>query len=77
MTAKDQDAQTLIRVVSGKPDATELAAVIAVVATSASRESQPSQGQAAPRSAWGARSRMVQPPLHPGPSAWRASAWPR
>lgn len=63
----------LLRVVRGEPDPAELAAVVAVVAA------RSAGGEAAPRplSVWSARSRLVRPPLRPGPGAWRASAWPR
>ena len=64
----------VLRVVRGEPDATELAAVVAVLATSSGSNTV---GPAAKRSMWAARSRQVRPPLHPSPGAWRASTLPR
>jgi hypothetical protein len=64
----------VLRVVRGTPTAAELAALVTVVS---------SVGAAVPvdaprpTSVWAARSRLVRPPLRPGPAAWRASAWPR
>jgi acyl-CoA carboxylase epsilon subunit len=68
------DPPPLLRVVRGTPDDAELAAVVAVVASRAVPAAEPG---ARPLSVWAARSRMVRPPLRPGPGAWRASAWPR
>ncbi|HVQ86872.1 MAG TPA: acyl-CoA carboxylase subunit epsilon [Actinomycetes bacterium] len=74
MTTDEQPPGPLLRVVTGEPSADELAALVAVVT---SRGGSPTPEPPAPRSAWAAKSRLVRPPLRPGPTAWRASAWPR
>ena len=62
----------VLRVLHGTPDATELAALVAVVtAMSAGDDS----GAVPPRSSWAAPHRMVRQPLPPG--GWRASLAPR
>ena len=66
-------SEPVVRVTKGQPTPAELAALVAVIAARA----QPAQAPARPTSVWAARSRMVRPVLHPGPGAWRASAWPR
>jgi hypothetical protein len=64
-----------LRVVRGRPDDVELAAVVAVVLARPAAAADTNAGQ--PTSVWASRSRLVRPPLRPGPNAWRASAWPR
>ena len=62
----------VLRVLHGAPDATELAALVAVVtAMSAGDDS----GAVPPRSSWAAPHRMVRQPLPFG--GWRASLAPR
>jgi hypothetical protein len=63
----------VLRVVRGTPTAAELAALVTVV-TAATGSAEPPPR---PLSVWSARSRLVRPPLRPGPGAWRSSAWPR
>ena len=62
----------VLRVLHGAPDATELAALVAVVtALSAGDDS----GAEKPRSSWSAPHRMMRQPLTTG--GWRASFAPR
>jgi hypothetical protein len=67
------DTTPRLRVVRGGGDDHELAALVTVLATRATPPLPPAR----PLSVWSARSRLVRPPLRPGPGAWRASAWPR
>ncbi|HEY1571425.1 MAG TPA: acyl-CoA carboxylase subunit epsilon [Pseudonocardiaceae bacterium] len=69
----DQD-RPLLRVVSGRPDDDELAALTAVVAGIAS--APPAARRQTPRSRWADRSALVRQPLPSGPDAWRASGLP-
>jgi hypothetical protein len=65
----------VLRVVRGRPEASEVAALVAVVL---SRANAPSSGRDAQRvSVWASRARLVRPPLRPGRAAWRTSGWPR
>ena len=75
MSGEVQDSgRPLLSVVKGTPTEEELAALLAVVAAKqAVTTSAPSEVA----SVWAAKSRLVRPPLRPGPNAWRASAWPR
>ena len=79
MTADDAAApsrQPLLRVVRGRPDELELAALVAVVAARQAATAAPDRGR--PRvSAWSDPSALLRTPLHPAPGAWRASALPR
>ena len=61
-----------LRLVRGDATPEEVAAVLAVL-SAVSGEAP----EAAPRhtSQWASRERAVRRPLHPGPGAWRASAW--
>jgi hypothetical protein len=63
-----------IRVLHGQPNPEELAAVLAVVsaraaAGSAAAPEHPSAG------VWRDRAALVRRMPHPGPNAWRTSAW--
>jgi hypothetical protein len=69
----DGSGPAVLRVVKGSPSPAELAALVAVVRAAVA----PVAGTRRPLSVWAARSRLVRPPLRPGPGAWRASAWPR
>jgi len=60
-------------IITGHPTAAETAAVVAVLTT---MSQEPAQDDP-PRSAWADRSRLLRPPVHPGPGAWRASALPK
>ena len=62
----------VLRVLHGAPDATELAALVAVVTAMSAGGGI---GAAPPRSSWAAPHRMVRQPLPSG--GWRASLAPR
>ena len=67
-----------LSIVAGHPTAEETAAVTVVVtALAAAAASRPQPAPDGTRSAWSDRSRMLRPPVTPGPGAWRASALPR
>lgn len=71
----DEEKETprpVLRIVRGEPTAEELAALVAVVAA---RSGTPAPPPATIPSAWTDRSLLVRKHLHPGPGAWRASAW--
>ncbi|KRV46951.1 hypothetical protein AQ490_09285 [Wenjunlia vitaminophila] len=64
-----------MNVVRGNPTPEELAALVAVVAAARARAAAvPARG---PVSVWAQRARNIRPVPHPGPAAWRSSAWPR
>jgi len=69
-----QQRRALFRVVRGTPTDAELAALAVVLATTggADRSARP-----APRDRWSDPAARLRVALHPGPGAWRASAWPR
>ena len=62
----------VLRVVHGAPDATELAALVAVVTAMSAGDAS---GAEPPRSSWAAPHRMVRQPLPFG--GWRTSLAPR
>jgi len=62
----------LLRVVGGgTPTDEELAAVVAAVITLRRGDDV----EAPDGSRWADRGRLLRRPVHPGPGAWRASAW--
>jgi hypothetical protein len=68
-----------ISVVAGQPTATEIAAVIAVLAARARRGPTPAYERAlapASRSGWSDRTRLLRAPIVTRPGGWRASARP-
>lgn len=67
-----QPERPLLRVVKGDPTAEELAALVAVVAASASGEEPPRP----PARPWSAPARGLRAPVHAGRGAWRASGLP-
>ena len=76
-TARDETAEEpqrpALRLVRGNATPEELAALVAVLsAAEGSGEPLPPR----PPSRWVARPRGPRGPLHPGPGAWRASAFP-
>jgi Acyl-CoA carboxylase epsilon subunit len=70
----------LFSVVSGRPDAEDLAALTAVLAArQRAGAAQAAAAQAAARtgrSAWLDRAALTRAPLRPGPGAWRRSGLP-
>lgn len=73
MSGNDDTPHPTLQVVTGDPEPAELAALIAVVAAHRAH----TDPDPVARSLWAAKSRLVRPPLRPGPGAWRASALPR
>jgi hypothetical protein len=71
--ADDEVVETDIAVISGKPDAVELAALTAVLA-GVLTELAAEQGrrESAATSAWSRSQRGVPGPTTPGPGAWRS-----
>jgi acyl-CoA carboxylase epsilon subunit len=69
----EDETVPLLRVVKGEPDAEELAALVAVVASLGSSAATP------PRRTpeWNANHRMQRVVRLAGPGAWRASGLPR
>jgi Acyl-CoA carboxylase epsilon subunit len=66
-------------VVSGHPDAEDLAALTAVLAARLAARQRAAAAQTAahtPRSAWVDRAALTRTPLRPGPGAWRRSGLP-
>ena len=73
-TEQDSIVETDIAVISGSPDAQELAAVTAVLAAVLDElaAEQGRRQQAAGPSAWARSQRGVQAPVHPGHGVWRS-----
>ena len=66
-----------LRVVRGDATPEEIAALVAVLIARSGRGEGPARRPRPPaRGAWSDRSRQLRRPLHPGPGAWRRSAWP-
>jgi hypothetical protein len=63
-----------IKVLHGRPSPEELAAVLAVVSARAAANAARVTDDV-PVSEWSSRARAMRRPLHPGPHAWRTSAW--
>jgi hypothetical protein len=72
MSPENDTEKPVLRVVRGNPTAEEIAAVVAVLATSG--QSQP---PAAKPSRWADPVRRLRRPLQPGPDAWVRSGLPR
>ena len=72
---EEQPKRPLLRLVRGRPDDVELAALTAVLASVAARAGRRPE-QPAARSAWADRSATLRRPPSPGVGAWRASALP-
>jgi hypothetical protein len=70
--AADHHQQPAFRIVSGEPDAGELAALTVVLLARTTTAAQPSQQQRP--SGWAAYWRQVGAPLAPGPGSWQAAA---
>ena len=63
-----------LRLVRGDATPEEVAALLAVLTAASAGGQEPAARRT---SAWSDRARAVRRPLHPGPGAWRVSAWPR
>jgi hypothetical protein len=73
--ATPEQRRALFRIVRGEPTDAEVAALTVVLAAAAAGSA--AEAPAGPRSAWNDREAQLRRPLHPGPDAWRMSAWPR
>jgi Acyl-CoA carboxylase epsilon subunit len=71
--------EPLFAIVAGNPTASEIAAVVTVLAARLGQDGGAGPAGAGPgrRSGWSARSVMTRSPLPRGPGAWRAAALPR
>lgn len=71
-----EERRAAFRIVRGTPSDEEVAALAVVLAAVASAGAARPNG---PLSAnqWSDPQARLRTPLHPGPGAWRASAWPR
>ena len=75
--ATPEERRALFRVVRGRPSDAEIAALTVVLAAAAPGAAASETGRPRPRSHWADPAARLRTPLHPGPGAWRASAWPR
>jgi hypothetical protein len=78
-TPAPASAAVYLSVVAGQPTATEIAAVVAVLAARARGGTTPADGRApapASRRGWSERSRSLRAPIVARPGGWRASARP-
>jgi hypothetical protein len=71
-----EQRRALFRVVRGEPSDAEVAALAVVLAAAASAAAAAPDRPRAVQS-WSDPATRLRTPLHPGPGAWRASAWPR
>ncbi|GAB3504920.1 acyl-CoA carboxylase subunit epsilon [Amycolatopsis cihanbeyliensis] len=73
----ESEGAPMLRVVRGNPDDVELAALTAVLAAATSSEGSPGSERKERRSRWADPAASMHRLPHPGPGAWRASAFPR
>ena len=67
----------VVRVTAGRPDAEELAALLAVLAARRHQRRSHSSAEAARTSSWADRAALLRARPAPGPGGWRADARPR
>jgi hypothetical protein len=72
---RQPNGESVLRVVRGRPSVEELAALTALVAGTETADA-PTPARAPLRGRWNDPARALRRPLHPGPGAWRAAAWP-
>ena len=65
----------VLQVIRGDATAEEIAALLAVI-TAGRGDAGPEPARATVN-AWTDRAALLRVPVHPGPGAWTASAWPR
>ena len=73
--ATPEERRALFRVVRGAPSDEEVAALTVVLATATTGAAASPRPRVVDR--WSDPPARLRVPLHPGPGAWRASAWPR
>jgi Acyl-CoA carboxylase epsilon subunit len=73
--ATPEERRALFRIVRGEPSDEEVAAVTVVLAAAAAGPATSPRPRVVDR--WSDPATRLRVPLHPGPGAWRASAWPR
>jgi hypothetical protein len=71
-----EQRRALFRVVRGEPTDAEVAALVVVLAAVGSAGAATAD-RPRPLTRWSDPVARLRTPLHPGPGAWRASAWPR
>ncbi len=72
---RPEERRALFRVVRGEPSDEEVAALTVVLAAAAAGAAASPRPRVVDR--WSDPAARLRAPLHPGPGAWRASAWPR
>ncbi|MEJ2864125.1 acyl-CoA carboxylase epsilon subunit [Actinomycetospora flava] len=70
-------ARPVLRIVRGEPDAAEIAALTALLASAGGGGADGEAPDPTPRSGWARHVDLVRGPVQPGPGGWRASARPR
>jgi hypothetical protein len=69
-----EERRALFRIVRGEPSDEEVAALTVVLAAALQA---PASTRPRVVDRWSDPAARLRAPLHPGPGAWRASAWPR
>jgi Acyl-CoA carboxylase epsilon subunit len=79
MSSDDDEAERrpVLRVIRGDATDEEIAALLTVIAARVGSATAADAGPDRPISAWGDRAAALRRAQHPGPGAWRASAWQR
>jgi hypothetical protein len=77
MSSTDEPVRPTLRVIRGDATDEEITALLVVVAARAAATGPGPSRPERPVSAWNNRAATLRHPQHPGPGAWRASAWLR